>query len=907
VGSKKWKGDMKRQNMIGYGFLKKILFSQIVCLAILTATPFWVREDFERSAAQPRGPAIFPAESGVRSGDWQRWSYIHEMVQTARFVAGMQVMDTLDPEFGGIIEGEDQMTIIETDNTQQAIWVWCRYYEIFGDTVYFPNIRKAWTYVMNHPAYLEENTGSEYYRVWNCGLGLFCEPKYRAVFGDSTYGWYADSCAGYMLNHPLSFTVSDPYYRQLHPKTTGLAAGMLYQYGRIVNDPVFVDTALAYGNRVKDWLEANPDSNLNNEIWAMSGGTCVWGLCRSIFDADTAAGISWLSTYLPYMKYFQPGGTWNNSWNIWYANAYNSSGRITGNGLYLNYHHALTDSLLVQDYDDDGGVPPTRGWTQYQDHAWVTNYMFFMGFEGLLDSIRNFDAGINGLAGRGRRPYFLAGDSLHIRAVAANYGLSPISNVQVSLSGPLNADTVVSFSVGEEDTIWFPVPWVPIDSGNFLFTAASFHPGDERPANDTFQNNIYIRPLRNTQGDVYDTLSIRGIKARVYFQFALDTGQVWFDSCRTDSTTGAFTVGLIDSLYRAVVRTEIPYPDPVREPVRVTPDSISDLHFHLAPADLAIVNRDTLARYANYYKVPLDSLNYTYKLWIPAGQGIFPCGRAGEFRNPVIIWYTGRSKVANVTPAEQESLALFLDQGGRLLITGQNIGEELSGTPFYRDRLHARLVSDSIAVLKCFPDFLDSLGQACGKIFTTGTSGAANQYSRDVIASDSLSHEFLYYDTTLTNASGIWYHDPVYDSKVIYLGFGLEAVHKPAWTGYVSRKNLLDVFLRWFGMTGITERTEGKAEFITFEVFPNPARSHLNIRFMIQDIGCMNKDLFLRIYDITGRLVKFFIFTQSLSPNPSTLTWRCEDQAGRRVPAGIYFVRMTSEDGSVVKKVIIIK
>lgn len=882
--------------------MKKTLLLTVFSLTVLSATPFWVREDFERSAAQPRGPAVFPDLSGVRSGNWHRWSYIHEMVQTARFVANMQVTDTLDPEFGGIIEGEDQMTIVETDNTQQAIWVWCRYYEILGDSVYFPNIRKAWTYVMNHPAYLEENTGSEYYRVWNCGLGLFCEPKYRAVFGDSTYDWYADSCAGYMLNHPLSFTVSDPYYRQLHPKTTGLAAGMLYQYGRIVNDPVFEDTALAYGTRVRVWLEEDPDSFLNNEIWAMSGGTCVWGLCRSVFDADTAAGIAWLSAYLPYMKYFQPSGTWNNSWNIWYANAYNHSGRITGNGQYLIFHHALTDSLLVQDYDDDGGVPPTRGWTQYQDHAWVTNYMFFMGFEGLLDSVRDYDAGINALTGHGRRPFFLAGDTLYFRTVAANYGLSPISNVQVNLCGPLNADTMISFGVGQEDTISFPLPWIPSDTGYFPFACASFHVADQRPENDTFENQIYIRPLRNAQGAVFDTVGGRGIRARIFFQFTPDTGRVWFDSCRTDSATGVFAVGLIDSIYRAVVRTEIPYPDPSREPVRVTPDSISDLNIRLAPAELAIVNRDTLARYAKYYAVPLDSLGLTYKLWVPAEQGSFPTGRCGEFRNPVIIWYTGRSKTGNVLPAEQESLAFFLDQGGRLLITGQNIGEELSGTPFYQDRLHAYLVSDSIAVLKCFPDLQDSLGQACGKIFTAGSSGAANQYSRDVIAADSFSHEFLYYDTTLTNASGIWYRDPVHDSKVIYLGFGLEAVHKQPWAGYVSRKDLLSLFLNWFGMTGIAERVEGNVPMARLEIFPNPAKGRLNLRFMIPDAGYKNNDLSVKIYDITGRS----IFTQSLSPNPSALTWRCDDNAGRRVPAGIYFVRLESKAGSAVKKVIIL-
>ncbi|MEO0142564.1 MAG: hypothetical protein ABIL15_04340, partial [candidate division WOR-3 bacterium] len=432
--------------------MKKIIF---FIFFILEAVPYWESQDFKMAEIVPRAEPVLPQVIESLRSDWQRWSYIHELVQTAQFVASMQVSDSLDPEFGGIIEGEDQLGIVETDNTQQAIWVWTRYYEITGDTTYFLNTRRAWIYIMNHPAYLEEGTESDYYRVWNCGLALFGETKYRQTFNDTTYLWYSDSCARYIIHHPLPFDAPDPYYRRLHPKVTSLVAGMLYQYGQVMGNQTYCDSALNCGMRVKNWIEENPSVNINDEIWAMSGGTAVWGLCRSIFDADTLMGQSWLSTYLPYMKYYQPSGTWNNSWNIWYANAYNFSGRILQNGTYLNYHHSLTDSMLIQDYDDDGGIPPTRSWNQYQDHSWVSNYMVFMGFEGLMDSIKNSDAGVRYLYARGPRDFFLNGDSLHLFIIAANYGFLPITNVEISLSGVFSAETTLDFSIGEEDTIFF--------------------------------------------------------------------------------------------------------------------------------------------------------------------------------------------------------------------------------------------------------------------------------------------------------------------------------------------------------------------------------------------------------------------------------------------------------------------
>jgi len=862
-----------------------------ILFSIILALPYWDHKDFFKAEVIPKGKPILQTDVKFLRWDWQRWSYIHELVQTAGFVASMQVSDSLNPEFGGIIEGEDQLGVVETDNTQQAVWVWTRYYEITGDTTYFLNLRRAWIYIMNHPAYLEEGTESDYYRVWNCGLALFGETRYRQTFNDTTYLWYSDSCARYIIHHPLSFDVSDPYYRRLHPKVTSLVAGMLYQYGKERVNQTYCDSALAYGLRVKDWIEQNPSVNINDEIWAMSGGTAVWGLCRSIFDADTLLGQVWLTTYLPYMKYYQPSGTWNNSWNIWYANAYNFAGRILGNGTYLSYHHSLTDSMLIQDYDDDGGIPPTRAWNQYQDHSWVSNYMVFMGFEGLMDSIKNFDAGVSFIFARGKRDFFIPGDSLKIYLVSSNYGFLPISNVYLSVSGIFSSDTIINFAIGEEDTIWFLETWIPNDTGYFPITGFCYHPNDERIENDTIQNSIYVQPLRLVSGSVRDTISNAGIGAKIYFKFVNDTTIAFFDSVQTDSLTGNFTAHLIDSMYDVYVKTEIPYPDLSRNNIIVSPDSIGDFNFRTSPGDLLIINRDTLGRYSEYYASPLDSLNLTYKIWKPTEQGIFPISRIAEFNNKIIIWFTGRSVTNNVLPVEQESLIVFLTSGGKLLITGQNIGEEISQTQFYQNYLHARLISDSIFSYKCFSDANDTLGQNIGKFQTTGSSGAQNQYSRDLIDADTLANRFLFYDSLLTNCAGIWYHHPWLDYKTIYLGFGLEAVHKAPWPGYVSRKYVLQQLLNWLGLVGIQEHTALQTNVPQLSTFPNPFRNRLVIKCAAGSEQCSNQYpvVSIKIYDTTGRLVRDF--SQSMiNGSGAQIIWNGKDNSNRALPVGVYFV-----------------
>jgi hypothetical protein len=876
------------------GAMKKFL----LILGISTlgfSLPYWTPEDFQRAELVYKGPPIWQHEIDQLRGDWQSWSYIHELIQTSAFVASFQIADSLDTLYGGVIEGEDQLDIVETDNTQEAIWVWCRYYEITGDTTYLENIRQAWVYVMNNPAYNEEGD-TDYYRVWNCGLGLFTESKYRATFGDSTYLWYSDSCAHYIQAHPLDFNYPVPPYDRLHPKVTAMAGGMLYQYGKEVGIQSYQDTALIYGTRVRDWIETDPTNRINDEAWAMSGGTCVWGMCRSIFDADTSAGIAWLTAYLPYMKYFQPSGQWCNSWNIWYANAYNHAARILQSSTYVEYHHALTDSMLVQDYDDDGGVPPTRGWDENRDHTWVSNYMVFMGFEGLMDSIKDVDAGVNALAIAGPREYYLAGDSLSLSFRVVNYGFQPLSNVYYTIEGPYAADTMIDLALGEERVIDLPGVWIPVDTGHFAVQAYSGLGSDERPVNDTFAEVVFIRPLRVVNGLVYDPGN-GGIDANIYFQFVDDSGSSFIDSATTDSWTGVFSLLLIDSLYRVFLRTEIPYPDPMSAYIFVTPDSISDLTYYLDPADLVIMNRDNQARYAEYFEGPMDTLGVIYKTWAPVMQGIFPLSRINEFTYNTIIWFSGDAQTNTVTAQEQDSLIAFLENGGQLLLTGQNIGEDISSSSFFTDYIHGLLVNDSVAQLYCYPDTGDPLGSTVLKVFTTGTQGAANQYSRDEIASDGMSNEFFFYDTGLTSCAGLWYNDPVEQYQIVYCSFGIEAIHKRP--NYMSRTEFLAALLNWFGILPIEEYTlSGTDHYL--HVFPNPARGVMNIVFQGID---QKEPVKITIYDAVGRIVQDCECCSGIN----RYSWDLRDTRGRAVANGVYFLEVSAEGIEQVIKTVVLR
>jgi hypothetical protein len=212
------------------------------------------------------------------------------------------------------------------------------------------------------------------------------------------------------------------------------------------------------------------------------------------------------------------------------------------------------------------------------------------------------------------------------------------------------------------------------------------------------------------------------------------------------------------------------------------------------------------------------------------------------------------------------------------------------------DYLHAVFVDDTMSSLAGYPDSTDPLGQYVSRIWTAG--GCANQYSRDVIASDGNAHEFLFYETSLDNCSGIWYEDPVSQYKVVYFGFGVEAVHSRP--GYMPRWDFLEVFLDWFGIVSVQEVATDPTVSSTLRIYPNPARHIMRIGIF----GAQNIETgTVRVYDASGRFVRT-IADGHLEP---PMIWDLLDARGRRVPDGIYFVAVKTDNARYIIKTIVLK
>lgn len=463
--------------------MKKLVF---ITTGLLIATCVYATAPM-REGPYPREIIPYPLFQDTIDPLKLRFNYLYEFAQIAGFCADWQLDDPDSADHGGMIEAEsgELWDVIQTDNTQEAIWVWARYGELTGDTARFKeNIDKAWYYCNNFPAWEEEGSaGDDYYRNHNCAWGIAAEQRYRAVYEDESWAWYRDSCAEFIKIHPLGM------YWDIDRFVKGWCAGWLYTYGVEMDDALARDSACSIAEALLEWIDGmTPQYALTQEKWAMSAGTIVWGISNSAFAEDTLLGKAWIEENGQYLDTFQVWQdidyySWDNAWNVGYANGHGAMYDISHDPTYARHHRWLTHKLLSYDTDNDGGIMATTQDADTTDMSWVSAYLCMMGLDRLISEVYDYDAGALELVGICDGDQIEPGTRMDIVGVVSNYGRALLSNVKVTLSGDASGSAESDLAILGMDTITLVSDWIISDSA--VLTLTTSHPQDEHPANDT--------------------------------------------------------------------------------------------------------------------------------------------------------------------------------------------------------------------------------------------------------------------------------------------------------------------------------------------------------------------------------------------------------------------------------------
>jgi len=207
---------------------------------------------------------------------------------------------------------------------------------------------------------------------------------------------------------------------------------------------------------------------------------------------------------------------------------------------------------------------------------------------------------------------------------------------------------------------------------------------------------------------------------------------------------------------------------------------------------ILIVDDDEGSSYEGYFKIPLGDLKQHYEVWEVQEDGSPSVEVLDGYE--AVVWFTGDAFQETLTETDRGNLAAYLDAGGKLLLTGQHIGEEIGGTAFYRDYLHAaQVVDDANDTSLIGADLFSGV-----RFSLFGSDGAGNQDAPSAIEPLDDAAGVLHYETLPTPAYGglRWSGD----YQVVYLAFGLEGIGDGGAAAY--RFKLIKRVLAWFSLLG---------------------------------------------------------------------------------------------------------
>jgi photosystem II stability/assembly factor-like uncharacterized protein len=336
---------------------------------------------------------------------------------------------------------------------------------------------------------------------------------------------------------------------------------------------------------------------------------------------------------------------------------------------------------------------------------------------------------------------------------------------------------------------------------------------------------------------------------------------------------------------------------------------------------ILIVDDDGGAAYDTFYTKTVDSLGVANDVWETRSMGPLTNQLEAPFFYKAVIWLSGDEENNIVTDTDVTLLTDYLSSGGRLILTGQNIVEDLArrGDPggFLANVLHIGLADSSATGRLLFGVAGDVLGDQIDKCLISGNLGANNQTSPDIldIPVDSLgASPFLTYVSPPGSFGAVHVEDPETASQAIVLGFGFEAVNRsnPNDSTMVTRGELMSLMLDFMQPgVGIGDHSSGgdaliPRAFALGQNFPNPFNPSTTIKFSVPEGRKDGSRVTLKIYNLRGQLIRTLVDAPRQGGTYS-VQWDGKTDSGTESSSGIYIYRISVSDHIASRKMILVK
>jgi len=257
------------------------------------------------------------------------------------------------------------------------------------------------------------------------------------------------------------------------------------------------------------------------------------------------------------------------------------------------------------------------------------------------------------------------------------------------------------------------------------------------------ESNVVVQLLEN--GELLDsqTIPLLSIGGSTYVNFT------WSKGTEGDYTLSVYAVPLVGEIY--------------------TTNNLKSKSVTVTGTDILLIDDDNGKMYETYYENALSANGCDYEKIVgsPSLDDLnrFEC----------VIWFTGDDYQTSLTTGEQTNLAAYLDQGGRLFISGQDIGYDIRSSAFYSNYLHAQYVRDDTNIYTLEGVSGDPISDGL-TVSISGGDGANNQKYQSQISPINDAVPVLNY--LGDGCGGLRAYTDTY--KVIYFSFGFEAINDAA-------------------------------------------------------------------------------------------------------------------------------
>ena len=136
--------------------------------------------------------------------------------------------------------------------------------------------------------------------------------------------------------------------------------------------------------------------------------------------------------------------------------------------------------------------------------------------------------------------------------------------------------------------------------------------------------------------------------------------------------------------------------------------------------------------------------------------------------------------------------------------------------------------------------------------------------------------------------------------------FGQSTIGVCSSSSYTANIGFFGVYLGWYWTTGIEEETSKNSDIaLTFFLAPNspnPFYSSTKIKYGLPK-SC---DVSIKIYNVAGQCIKTLAHSTQ-DAGIYEIEWNGEDNSNRKLPQGVYFLRMVAGDYLATSKIVMVR